>query len=259
MLFALQPSPRLALNMKGIPYRTVWVDFADIPSHCESIGAPPTSHDPIDGTKKKVYTFPVIYDPATNATVSESFNIAKYLDKTYPSYTNASVPAGKSVLFAPAGTTALQVAFEEMWTEKIIANLFPLLAVDIARSGATEKSRDYWRRSREERFGKKIEDLLPPEARPVVWKKALAGFKQVGDWLGVNESGQFVMGETLSWGDVVMGSWLLMIRRMWGEDNDEWKELMSVDGGRWQKFFQAISVWNFVDEEALATLGQWIE
>lgn len=144
--------------------------------------------------------------------------------------------------------------------QKVFANVFPMMALPMADACTSQRGRDAWRRTREQAFGKKLEELLPAEARPAQWKRALAGFKQVGDWMDMNEGpGQFVMGETLCWGDVVIGSWLFAIRRCWGEDNDEWQELMSVEGGRWKKFVEAFSPWHFVDEEAVATLNQWVE
>lgn len=193
--------------MKGIPYRTVWIEFADIKTHCISIGAEPTSYkiNPLDGSKTPLYTLPVIHDPATGATVSDSFKIAIYLDKTYPS---------PSVTFVPAGTVALQAAFQDMLAEKIAANLLPLIILN-TRDAMSDKSREWWLRTREEKFGKPVEELLPAGERPLVWKKALDGFKQVGQWLDANEGrGPFVMGEILSWGDVVIATRLLMLRAL---------------------------------------------
>ncbi|EIM81534.1 uncharacterized protein STEHIDRAFT_103989 [Stereum hirsutum FP-91666 SS1] len=258
---------RLALNMKGISYRTVWVDSPDIASHCISIGAEPTSYsiNPVDGTKTPKYTFPVIHDPATGALVSDSFKIARYLDNTYPSHVSSLVAKSgfqlsRDLKFAPAGTAALQMVFEDIWMAKIVMNVFPMLVVDIANSSATARAREDFREKREARFGVKLEEMCPPEARPVMWKKALEGFTQVGVWLDENGGeGQFVMGDKLSWADIIIGSWLLMMRRMWGERSKEWQELMSFEGGRWKRFYEVIATWNYVDEDGEASLKEWLE
>lgn len=263
----LHASNRLTLNMKGIPYRTVWVDSPDLASHCISIGAEPTSYttNPIDGSKTPRYTFPVIHDPATGATVSDSFKIARYLEKTYPSHVSSKVTKsgfrlGEDFKLVPEGTAALQMAFEDIWIAKVGSNAAPMMVVNIANSAATARAREDFRQKREALWGKKLEEVCPPEARPGMWKKALEGLKQVGSWIDENGSeGQFVMGDKLSWADVVIWTWLLMMRRMWGEENEEWKELMSFEGGRWKRFLEVIMTWNYVDEDGLASLKQWLE
>ena len=50
------------MNIKGLPYRTVWVEYPDIVAVLEKIGAPPAGKAP-DGSPK--YTLPAIYDPNT--------------------------------------------------------------------------------------------------------------------------------------------------------------------------------------------------
>lgn len=152
------------------------------------------------------------------------------------------------------------MVFEDIWMAKIVMNVFPMLVVDIANSSATARAREDFREKREARFGVKLEEMCPPEARPVMWKKALEGFTQVGVWLDENGGeGQFVMGDKLSWADIIIGSWLLMMRRMWGERSKEWQELMSFEGGRWKRFYEVIATWNYVDEDGEASLKEWLE
>lgn len=206
----------------------------------------------------------MIHDPATGVTISDSFKIARYLDKTYPSHVNLTLGGlysnlGDSLTIVPEGTAALQMVFEQMWAEKVLKNLFPMLVTYIFDLGATARARDLFRKTREEGFGKKLEDMCPAEARPEAWKKVLEGLKQVGVWLDMEGHGDFVMGEKLSWGDVVIGNWLLFIRRLWGGDNSEWKELMGFDEGRWKQYFDFFVRFEYVDEEGVATLGKWIE
>lgn len=88
---------RLALNYKQIPYKTVWVEFADVQAVGKRIGATPSTTYP-DGTPR--YTLPTIYDPNTGRTVSDSVAIAKYLDEQYSEHR----------LF-PDGTVDAQVEF----------------------------------------------------------------------------------------------------------------------------------------------------
>ena len=72
---------RYTLNIKGIPYKTIWVEFPDVKALCQKIGAAPTLPLP-DGTM--MYTLPTLYDPNTKTAVSDSAAIARYLDRAYP-------------------------------------------------------------------------------------------------------------------------------------------------------------------------------
>ncbi|GAW07249.1 AChain Crystal Structure Of Glutathione Transferase Gstfua3 From Phanerochaete Chrysosporium [Lentinula edodes] len=90
---------RYSLNYKGLSYRTEWIEYPDIEALCIKIGAAPTDVK-ADGITPD-YTLPVIYDPSTDKTISDSFAIALYLDTAYP-----DTPK----LFPP-GTQALQEAF----------------------------------------------------------------------------------------------------------------------------------------------------
>ncbi|EEB92162.1 hypothetical protein MPER_09371 [Moniliophthora perniciosa FA553] len=89
-----------ALGYKGIPFERIWVEMPDIENTCKSIGASPTDKKP-DGSPW--YTLPVIHDPNTGETISDSFVIMEYLEKTYPSSPEKAL--------IPPGTTALQKAF----------------------------------------------------------------------------------------------------------------------------------------------------
>lgn len=227
--------------------------FSSITSHCIAIDAAPTSYkiNPEDGSKQPMYTFPVIHDPATGATVSDSFNIARYLDKMYPSHADG-------ITFVPAGTAALQLAFETAFTGKVIMTVLPLLALDIGKAFAVE---DYecWRSTRQEKMGLTVEGIAPvsEEAKAEAWKKALAGFAVVGGWLAANdgEGQKFVLGEKMSWTDLLIGNWLLMMRRMWGEKDERWQEVMALEGGRWKRCFELIVKYEYVDEAGLLALN----
>ncbi|KZP23392.1 hypothetical protein FIBSPDRAFT_919171 [Athelia psychrophila] len=71
----LESRLRLALNIKGLPYQTVWVEFPNIDRVCKDIGAKPT----------------------------DSLEIARYLDNQYP----------ETIAMFPKGSQALQAAFKE--------------------------------------------------------------------------------------------------------------------------------------------------
>jgi glutathione S-transferase len=58
----------------------VWIDYADVQPALKAIGAEPGTHH-ADGSPR--YTVPTIFDPNTNKFVTESLEIAKYLDQHY--------------------------------------------------------------------------------------------------------------------------------------------------------------------------------
>ncbi|KIK32762.1 hypothetical protein CY34DRAFT_793462 [Suillus luteus UH-Slu-Lm8-n1] len=77
------PSPiksRFVLCYKKIPFVTLWVEYADISIAMKSIGAMPIGRKDHQGAD--VYTIPVLSDPDTRAIITDSLEIASYLEKT---------------------------------------------------------------------------------------------------------------------------------------------------------------------------------
>jgi Glutathione S-transferase, N-terminal domain len=76
---------RYSLNYKGLPFRTEWVEYPDIAGiYCNNEPKVPPTEISKDGSP--YYSLPLIKDDTsgTPVFVAESFEIAKYLDKTYP-------------------------------------------------------------------------------------------------------------------------------------------------------------------------------
>ncbi|KII86910.1 hypothetical protein PLICRDRAFT_43593 [Plicaturopsis crispa FD-325 SS-3] len=209
---------RYALNYKGIPYRTVWVEYPEIESLCTRIGAPPTS---VNDNGHPSYTLPVINDHSTGAVVSDSIKIATYLDETYP-----TTPA----LF-PAGSRALQHAFQDAFAPVLSAWLHVGIAATCAHFHP--HSEEYFRRTREARFGMRLEDVSPPgSARRAGHMKAMKeGLDMVNGWLEANGPVMpYIMGNTVSYADLTLASWL-----GWFKTNvpEEWETVATWHGGRW--------------------------
>ncbi|GAB7355720.1 hypothetical protein MBLNU459_g6419t2 [Dothideomycetes sp. NU459] len=86
------PNPwktRLALNLKGVKYRTVWIDMPDIAALREKLGVPANRTLP-DGTP--FHTLPLFRDSSTNTIIGDTFEIALHLDKTYPEKPSLILP-----------------------------------------------------------------------------------------------------------------------------------------------------------------------
>ncbi|KAG1805633.1 hypothetical protein EV424DRAFT_273547 [Suillus variegatus] len=72
---------KFILSCKDIPFgRTMWVENSDIFIAVKAIGA--KSNKRPNGSD--VHTVPVLSDPNTGALVTDSLEIASYLEKTYP-------------------------------------------------------------------------------------------------------------------------------------------------------------------------------
>ncbi|KAJ3517323.1 hypothetical protein NLJ89_g584 [Agrocybe chaxingu] len=220
---------RYCLNYKRIPYKTEWVEYPDIEPLCKRLGIAPTGKKE-DGSGRDHYTLPAIYDPSTGAYVSDSFAIAEYLDKTYP-----DTPK----LF-PNDTTALQAAF----TEAFRAKLAPLWAFILPAvcTILNPRSEEYFRRTREATFGKTLEELVPKEEVAVAeWAKYQNALTEVGKWYEKNGGkGPYLLGDTLSWGDLVVAGYTVWLRIIWGEDSSQWRDIESWNEGRWKVLIDSL-------------------
>ncbi|ESK89958.1 hypothetical protein Moror_739 [Moniliophthora roreri MCA 2997] len=218
-----------ALTYKGIPFERIWVEMPDIENTCKSIGAPPTDKK-ADGSP--LYTLPVIHDPNTGETISDSFPILEYLEKTYPS------PPEKALI--PLGTTALQKAFIDAYRGKIIPALTPLVFPRTLEM-MNPPSENYYRRTRELALGKTVTELEPKgEKRVEVWKQVEAAYGAVDAWIG---DGKFVMGDRVSSVDFDLAGIFLSMKLQWGEDNEEWKSISSWHGGRWTRLLKELEAY----------------
>ncbi|TFY78069.1 hypothetical protein EWM64_g5940 [Hericium alpestre] len=220
---------RLVLNIKELPYETIWVEYPDIKPTCLRIGAAPTATvQKPDGTSEAQYTLPVLQDPNTGAVISDSFDIAVYLEDTYPD----------TLALFPPGSRALLYLFSETWFEKVgMALWFPLAIAGADKMHAS--SREYYVRTKSAIVGKPMTEFRPQgDAGEKVWTDALAALSQVRQWIDKNGTGdkaKYVLGETFSYGDVFIVGWLAYYRSIVGVSSREWGDLMAADGGRWAR------------------------
>jgi glutathione S-transferase len=133
----------MALAHKGL-------DFSRVPKAFTAIPA-------IEGGASK--TVPVIRDG--ERVLAESFDIALYLEETYPD---------RPSLFGGAGGQAM-ARFVERWSQTVVhTQMATMVTADIHGLLAPE-DQAYFRKTREARFGKRLEDVVAGrEAR-------LAGFR----------------------------------------------------------------------------------
>jgi len=223
---------RFALNIKGLPYRTVWVEYPDIEPLCKKIGAAKTN------SLSAAYTLPVIHDPAHNAVVSDSIEIARYLDKTYPD----TIP-----LF-PRGSQALQAAFQSAH-ESTVAQAMYLIMLPLSCAQLNPASEAYFRRTREAIFGMKMEEFSPlGPTRDLHWKTLSAGHQVMAGWLAKNEQGPFVMGDQISYADATIAAYLIWMRTVFGSESAEWKDVLTWQDGKWAAYLEEFKRFEQVTE-----------
>jgi len=221
------------LNYKGISYRTEWVEYPDIESVSKKLGIEPTSHRS-DGSP--LYTLPAIQDPSTGICVADSIAIAEYLDKTYPN----TPPA------FPNETAGLQKAFRATFDRNVEA-VRPFI-IPAANSKLNPVSEEYFRRTREISFGKRLEDVVPSgNARIEEWGKFEKGLARIDSyWALTDKQGPYMLGDTISWSDFELFGFLYWLRLIWGEDSKEWKDVASWNGGRWEAHINALQKYQTV-------------
>jgi glutathione S-transferase len=233
---AWSPNPwkaRAVLNYKRIPYRTEWVEFVDIEAHSKKLGITATSQRK-DGSP--LYTLPAIHDPSTGVYIADSFAIAEYLEKTYPHTPSVF----------PDNTIALQKVFEPI----LMQNISPVFRfiIPVVYLKLNPASQGYFRRTREISFGKKLEDIAPTgDDRTEAWGNLKKGLDTIHSYLiSTDNKGPYMLGDKISWSDLVLFSFIYWWRLIWGEDSQEWKDVASWNDGRWEAHINALKEYHTV-------------
>ncbi|KAF5367702.1 hypothetical protein D9758_009851 [Tetrapyrgos nigripes] len=220
---------RFALRIKGLSYKHHWLEYPDIEGIAKSIGADPTSKKP-DGSPR--YTVPFIYDSTTNKVISNSFDIVEYLDSTYPDTTK----------MIPEETRLLQSVFADSEHTLVGQFMYPVIGKTMTKrtpSPITPRNLE----------AVKARGPLPEltdEQEKEAWEKfknGLGGFAKL-----MNDEGPFVMGKKVSMADAVLFGRFACTRWLWNETTDEWKDMMSWHGGRWNKLIEAFESLPEVEE-----------
>ncbi|KAI0314070.1 hypothetical protein OF83DRAFT_1064423 [Amylostereum chailletii] len=236
---------RYILNLKRLPYTTEWVEFPDIASVAQRIGAPPTAHRR-DGTP--LYTLPILHDPASNQHLSNSTDIARFLDRRFPDPASAPAPA----LF-PAGTDALLAAFQRAWVDGPVKALVPLMLLRV-HDGLPPRSAAFFRATREAMFKARLEAVAPAAAQAALWANARAALGVFDAYLRENghseDAGPFVMGHARSYADVQIAGWLVWVKRVWGPASAEWRALAGWHGGRWGRLMAEFDGLEYTERDA---------
>ncbi|MHB2265712.1 glutathione S-transferase family protein [Aliihoeflea sp. PC F10.4] len=159
----------------------------------QSVPTPFTAVAGVEGGRHG--TVPVIRDGAE--TVGDSFQIALYLDKAYPD---------RPTLFAGAGGEAM-ARFVERWSQTVVHGYLGAAALMDIYDVLAPEDQTFFRKSREARFGKKLEDI------PVGRDAGLDGFSKSLEPLRSTLSYQpFIGGQTPLFCDYIVASAFQWVR-----------------------------------------------
>ncbi|KAL7799386.1 hypothetical protein V8C43DRAFT_274903 [Trichoderma afarasin] len=206
---------RLLLNYKRIPYKTVFLEMPDIEPTLKGLGLPP--HDRASGNFN--YTVPTIHHLPTNKYIMDSKPISEFLESTYP---DPSVP-----LTSELGTEI------EAKVRSLVAPTFYRSAMPREVHILSPRAQEYFRRTREGRFGKTLEELLAGEEER--WQAVDADRRAVGELMRTNKAlGPFILGARPSYGDFFIAGSLQSVKVI-----DEGVFQRSVDCPGYKEIYEA--------------------
>ncbi|PYI01164.1 hypothetical protein BO78DRAFT_379560 [Aspergillus sclerotiicarbonarius CBS 121057] len=235
------PNPwkaRLALNFKKVAYSTSWVQLPDVSKVRRGLGLPPCRKF-ADGTD--FYTLPILSDPSTNSKIGDSFDIAVYLQKTYPTSGAGDLLPPQTLDYVLKQEFLSLVPLSErsegefddyarfntnvdaVFTAHVALGVQGM-PLDPATAEATKA--EFVRRAGASSFD---DFTLHGEAR----EKVMNSFRDtLGDLAKLflrDTSGPFILGERASYADCIVGGWLRMMCVTLPAT--EWEDLRSWHGG----------------------------
>ncbi|KAF2997325.1 hypothetical protein E8E13_002680 [Curvularia kusanoi] len=240
--YAPNPSKsRLALSFKRVPFKTTFVEIIDIKKVRKSLQCPATrSFD--DGSD--FYTLPMLQDP-TGKTIGDSFDIANYLEDTYP---------GSGGCLFPVNSTHTGLDYESPQKDQTI--LIPLTT----NKGAKNEpyARFNWHvdatftahvglvayympfnpdtaEATKEHFLKRAnmqsweQFSIQGEMREQIKASFKDSLTSLAQLFTVHEDGPYLEGKEANYADLIVGGWLNMFFECMPAD--EWKDFRTWHGG----------------------------
>ncbi|KAM5350989.1 hypothetical protein ACJ41O_003712 [Fusarium nematophilum] len=250
------PNPwksRFALNFKGVPHSMSWVGLPDISKVRRGLGLPPC-RKLADGTD--FYTLPILQDTATGATLGDSFDIAVYLQRTYPDsgagdlfpvqkldFTYVPPFAFPAPLSEPDDGGYTEYARFNTNIDAAFSTHVPLMVDGMPLDPATaeESKAEFVRRA-----GLKSWDdfSLTAEAREKIMESFQSMLGDLAKLFLENADGPFLLGQRASYADLIVGAWLRMAKVTLPKA--EWDAVRGWHGGVFGRLHDALDVYDEV-------------
>ncbi|KAI0169884.1 putative glutathione S-transferase [Hypoxylon sp. FL1284] len=214
---------RLALNFKGLPYKTEWVEYPDIKTKVQ---------DHVPAPDDGIYTIPTVIMP-DGTWLMDSWTIADALEEKYPE---------PSLRLSSPYIPRLRETLAKMMT--------PLRAIYIWKVYSlvlSEPSLGYFRSTREKATGMALEQLEENGGGAKAWEAARPHAEKVTELLKENSEGPFFEGKTAGMADFVWAGTLIFFSRM---GDDVFGELLKStgDGEFHKQFLEAVKPWTERDD-----------
>ncbi|KAI1483865.1 hypothetical protein F4774DRAFT_366891 [Daldinia eschscholtzii] len=236
---------RLALNFKGVPYKTTWVPLPDIGKVRRGLGVP-ACRKLADGSD--FYTLPILVDPNTDSKIGDSFDIAVYLQKTYPdsgagdlfppqqlNYTyDEDLPPWAPPLTKPREGEYAEYSKFNMHVDKAFSAHVGLMGSFLPLD--SQESKDEMIR----RAGvKSWEDFeIKGEAREKMKESFRIMLGDLAKLLKKDTAGPFILGKQISYADMIIGGWIYIMRGTLPED--EWQEVINWHEGIFRRLYEGL-------------------
>jgi len=245
---------RLILNLKKIPYKTVWLTYESITPTLQSLGFEPT-YVGQDGSPR--YTCPAIQNPNYSEDspiqLVDSLAIARYLDINYPS----SLP-----LFPINPSEEVEERINII--DSTVTDLLDPLVMPLTPSILSEPAASYYTSSKPDCFDKPWDQVSPAQSpeREAQWKLVENGLDQLAtmfDQANASNSENVLYGRSISqpsFVDVFLAGYFLWTEQMpTARDGPSDKCVFDVikhtrSGDRWERFLRAFDDFRSVDHES---------
>ncbi|KAL7620178.1 hypothetical protein AAE478_009171 [Parahypoxylon ruwenzoriense] len=227
---------RLALNFKAIASSTTWVSLPDIAQVRRALGVP-ACRKFADGTD--FFTLPILVDSSTNSTIGDSFDIAVYLQRTYPASGAGDLFPPQVLdftfdhdfpLWAPPLSERKETEYEEY--SKFNTLIDAAFTAHVGLMGYylpldSEASKDEFVRRAGVTSWEDFE--VKGEEREKLKESFHLMLGDLAKLFSRDTTGPFLLGKQASYADLIVGGWLHMMRGTL--PNNEWQEARGWHGG----------------------------
>ncbi|KAI1760705.1 hypothetical protein GGR53DRAFT_508733 [Hypoxylon sp. FL1150] len=238
---------RLALNFKDVAYTTTWVPLPDISKVRRSLDMP-ACRKLADGSD--FFTLPILVDPSTNLKLGDSFDIAVYLQKAYPTSGAGDLFPPQEIDYTydqdlPAWAPPLSkrkeegAPFDEYY--KFNMHIDRAFSAHVGLMGSnlpldSQASKDELVR----RAGVKSWDdfEVKGQARKQMKESLRIMLGELAKSFSKDTTGPFVLGTKASYADLIVGGWLYMMHNT--VPDNEWQEVRSWHGGIFGRLYDGL-------------------
>jgi len=141
---------------------------------------------------------------------------------------------------------AFDRAFQYAAGTAVHAQIVPLIMFP-AMTRLNPRSQAFFRETREQRFGCRMEEICPPEKQAAQWASLEKAFSLLVSWYEAAGDGRLLlMGpdeDQLCHADTQIAGLLKWMQTVFGKESEEWKRVERFDGGRWKRFLDVMEQW----------------